>query len=271
MAEIAGSYYSENGVFREVNSLDPSVFSKGTVLYEVLRIWQGKALFLEDHMNRLQQSLKLSGYSYDVSIATIRELLSELTKINALTIGNVKVNIVFTEDQPVVYAFFIPYAYPNAGMYERGVTAEFFHASRNNPNIKKLNPEMISQVNAIIKERQLYDVLLVGDDGVITEGSKTNVFFIRNNEIYTAPGSLVLRGITREKVISLCNDQGIKIHEALLHKEKLSDFNAAFFSGTSPKILPIRSISGIEFHTDDPLVLKLMKVYDDLIDSYLQN
>ena len=51
----------------------------------------------------------------------------------------------------------------------------------------------------LISDNKLYEVLLVDRNGRITEGSRSNVFFVKGNKFYTGPSAMVLVGITRKK------------------------------------------------------------------------
>ena len=99
----------------------------------------------------------------------------------------------------------------------------------------------------------------------ITEGSKSNVFFIRKECVMTAPGDKVLKGITREKVISFCNKLNYKLIECPISIDTLPSMEAVFLTGTSPKILPVNRIDQITYSTGHPMMKNLMAAYDDLI------
>jgi len=272
MAELTGSYYSENFVFHEVSTFQPEFLRSGTVIYEVVRIIHGTALFLEDHINRLQTSVNLSGLKYPVSIAEIRGMIANLVLKNNTQLGNVKIILLFpNHNAPVLYAFFIPHSYPTPPMVEAGVETDFFKAERNDPNVKKLHPEMIQRVNAFISAEKLYDAVLIDESNAITEGSRTNIFFIQRETIFTPPADVVLKGITRQKIFELCSNLEITIIEQRISTNTLDEFRAAFFTGTSPKILPINRIAHIRFSVSDPLLQKLIKTYDQLITDYISN
>jgi branched-chain amino acid aminotransferase len=168
----------------------------------------------------------------------------------------------------VIYAYFIPHFYPTSEMYSQGVRADLFRAERTNPNVKKIFPEIRARVAEFILNKDIYDALLVDENDMVTEGSKTNVFFVKDQSLYTAPADTVLRGITREKIFDLCKQLHINIIEQPISINSLHDYEAAFFSGTSPRVLPIRSIAGHSYPASNPVVSRLMKAYDHLVASY---
>lgn len=270
--EYTGLYYSEDIQFKETSAFDLSVLNAGTVFYEVIRINDGTALFLEDHLQRLQASINSGGYKFHVSDPVIHYLLRNLIKRNNTANGNVKILVHFSEaGKPVIYSFFVPHFYPGQEMYSRGVSTSLYKAERQDPNIKKVRKEMSASIDSFIKSRGIYDVLLVDSDGNITEGSRTNVFFIQGDRLLTPPPEMVLKGVTRSKILILCNQLNIQLIETNISSSSLNNFDSAFFSGTSPKILPINRIDDYEFDSQNQLCRRLMKAYDELIAGYLGN
>ena len=120
------------------------------------------------------------------------------------------------------------------------------------------------RVKAIISG-DLYEVLLVNRDGIITEGSRSNVFFIKNGEVYTSPTDAVLPGVTRTMIIRILEEAGIPLHYSAVRQDELAGFDAAFISGTSPKVLPVANIGDIAYDVDDPVLRSIMARYDSLL------
>ena len=270
MAEHTGHYYSENTALKDIALLDPALFNKGISLYEVLRVQDSCCLFLEDHLQRLQESVHLSGFSYTVDLSRFRGLLGNLIYKNSLHQGNIKLVLHFTApDSPALYAYFIPHAYPVPTMYAEGVDTALFRASRSNPNVKRLVPEIREKINHILLTKNLYEVLLVKNNS-ITEGSRSNVFFIQGEKVITPPGDQVLKGIPRNKVIALCNKLNYKLFEKSVFTTQLREMDAVFLTGTSPKILGIRKIGSLVFSVANPIMNSLAEAYDALITAYIQ-
>lgn len=270
MSECIGLYYSENIVFKETSCFSDEEVQAGVVLYEVLRIVGSTALFLEDHIQRLQESVRLSGYSYSVSVPVIHYLLRHLIRRNELANGNVKIVLRFSGHQsPVLFTYIIPHAYPTPEMYQHGVETDLFLAERVNPNIKRMIPETRRRVMEFITAENLYDALLIDDEEQITEGSRTNIFVVRNHTVITPPAGQVLKGVTRSKVIELCNKLNYKLIEEPVSINSLNELEAAFFSGTSPGILPICRIANHRFVLPHPMVQALMQSYNEMLSDYL--
>jgi branched-chain amino acid aminotransferase len=83
-------------------------------------------------------------------------------------------------------------------------------------------------------------------NGCVSEGSGENLFVVRNGVLQTAAiGSSVLPGITRDSVLQIARDLGIKIIEQQIPRESLYIADEVFFSGTAAEITPIRSVDRI--------------------------
>ena len=83
-------------------------------------------------------------------------------------------------------------------------------------------------------------------NGYVSEGSGENVFLVKNSTLLTAPiGNSVLPGITRDSVLTIARDLGIKVVEQIIPREMLYIADEVFFSGTAAEITPIRSVDRI--------------------------
>ena len=87
-------------------------------------------------------------------------------------------------------------------------------------------------------------------NGYVSEGSGENLFVVRNGVLQTAPlGNSVLPGITRDSVLQIARDLGIKIVEQQIPRESLYIADEVFFTGTAAEITPIRSVDKITVGT----------------------
>ena len=156
-------------------------------------------------------------------------------------------------------------------MYVDGAKCGILRAERENPNAKVFQTSVRQKANKLISENDFYEVLLVDSLGRITEGSRSNVFFVKENQIITPLGNAVLLGITRQKTIQLAQSLGIDFLEKEVFFNELSTFDALFVTGTSPKILPVRQVGETLFNPQNKILQTLMNGYNTLIDEYVKN
>ncbi len=232
-----------------------------TSVYEVIRVINGKAVFLMEHYLRFAESCRIISQTNFPELEIFQNQIDKLIILNNTQIGNIRIDY-FTDS---LYLRFIPHSYPSAEMYKNGVEVMTFYAERTNPNAKVVQAMLREETVEFIRKNQIYEALLVNHNGEITEGSKSNVFFIRKGELYSAPLDDILHGITLLKVIEIANDEDIPIHFHPILKSELADFEAAFISGTSPNILPICTVDSVNFNPNEPLLRQIMVTYDKMI------
>jgi len=233
-------------------------------VYEVLRVINGIPLFLEDHLDRFYRSAEIAGKNIIYKADQIKTFLVELIKKNEVNEGNILISCKIN-----LKVFFIQHVYPDENMYREGVCCGLLHAERNNPNAKVFQTQVRNEANKMIHTESFYEVLLVDHSGLITEGSRSNVFFIRDNTLFTPPSGQVLLGITRQKTLQCSEILGINRIEEKIALSKIENFDAVFLTGTSPNILPVSKIGEMNFDVNNPLLRKLMKQFDLLVEEYV--
>lgn len=241
-------------------------FENAGGIYEVLRVESGVPLFAEDHLERFYKSATLAGKTIRFSQGEITRFIRGLIHENQVSAGNILLSC-----KEHLKAFFIPHKYPEPGWYENGVPCGVLKAERENPNAKVFQTPVRQQADELMETAGLYEVLLVDHFNRITEGSRSNVFFVKNDLLITPPGNEVLLGITRQKTIVLARQAGIPFNEQDVLLNDLPHFQAAFITGTSPKILPVAQIGECRFDPQNRLVQQLRGKYDELISDYINS
>ncbi|KUO72502.1 MAG: hypothetical protein APF77_12005 [Clostridia bacterium BRH_c25] len=247
-----------------------SANSSGTI-YEVVRVLSGVPLFLERHMERLEASAKLVGCSVSSIAGKIESSIRELIKVNGSPEKNIKI-IVYNlkSNTPDYMAYFIHSSYPSAEEYHNGVHVILLQEERTNPNAKVVNLRFKEKVSAAMSDSNAYEALLVNNENEITEGSRSNIFFVKGDTVLTAPKGNVLIGITRVCIFELCKELEIEIVERPVSVSTLDNMDGVFMTGTSPKLLPISTIDDMRFCSAGNHVIRaLMKGYDDMLDDYI--
>jgi len=255
-------YFVFNGEIKSIEEFIPSENEGG--IYEVLRVVNGVPLFLEDHLKRFWVSAKIAEKEIRFSENEIEHFLKKLIKKNKIRFGNILISC-----KTNLKIFYILHNYPLQEWYSNGVVCGTMHAERNNPNAKVFQTPVRQKANEMIAQKGFYEVMLIDHFGRITEGSRSNVFFVKGNQIVTPEGNRVLLGITRQKTILLAKKLGFNLYEKEVSISNLQTFEAAFITGTSPKILPIKQIDGILFNPQNEILQALIKNFDELIAGYI--
>ncbi|MBU2650014.1 MAG: aminotransferase class IV [Bacteroidetes bacterium] len=269
--DCIGDYFLYNQQAYPVNDFQQDFLTSGKSLYEVIRIIQRKPLFLEEHLDRLQRSAELSQLDILPPKNAIVQSMKTLCDINSLVNGNMK--LVFrTLNGNNDYIFFYDcHKYPQAEEYAKGVPVGIHYAERPDPNVKLVNMALRKASRQHMQEGGYYEVILVNRNEDITEGSRSNIFFISGKEVFTPPLSEVLPGITRQKIIDICEKRHIPLHEQTIPLSSISSFESAFITATSPKVLPLRSIGNTIFSVNNPITNTISQDYNKLIEMDLQD
>jgi branched-chain amino acid aminotransferase len=259
-----------NGLEMNSSELDSSVYYSDYSIYEVVRVIDRRAIFLDDHLERLKNSVKASSKNMLLEISDINVAVNKLIgKVN-LKNGNIKISFNYTSEANYSLIYFIDTLYPEPSLYESGVDTILFEAIRTRPGIKLVNYLLRSQIYDKLVMTGAYEAFLVNSENCITEGSKSNVFFIKDDIIITAPDGTVLPGITRKYIISLCKKHSIKLDCRCLKVNEIAEVESVFITGTSPKVLPVRSLDRHIFDIQNKQLRFLMSAYDDLIENYIR-
>jgi len=266
------SYYILNAELKNTCEFNPDLFENAQSIYEVIRIEEGIPLFLQDHIERFYHSMTLSNYTCSITEKQIRSRLKALVETNRVQTGLIKfVSINQPRAGKLFAAWIAPFFFPSADDYRLGVSMMSYHGTRENPNAKTSHQKIREKSNQLIKDNSVYEVMLFNEEGIISEGSRSNLFFVKGGILFTPHHSLVLKGVTRQKIIDLALESGIDVVEGAFRRNEISDFDALFITGTTPKVLPVYNIDTVPFEVSHPVIQHLSKKYNHLVAEYVRN
>lgn len=268
--ECTGQYFFLDGAVLQTGISDEPSAGEAA-FYEVIRTRNGVPIFFNDHMNRLTDGIS-TRYELSADIATeVRKGLDALIASELHGEINVRVTVTFTGQDHSLHICYISSLYPSPEKVREGVPLILYHAERFNPGVKMLNRRLRLSVNEELARRDAYEALLVNREGFITEGSRSNIFFVtEEGVIHTAPDSMVLSGITRRYVTEIIRSEGIPLVTDAVREDAMTGFRSAFLTGTSPMVLPVRSIEGQPFDVSNKLTLRLRDLYSEMVESSIR-
>lgn len=277
-------WYIENSEAKQIDALREDQVRAGESIYEVIRIIDGVPLFLESHLKRFINSSKLINKPMLLSVDEINLNIKRLLALNDVLAGNVKIVFNYSKEfKTYVHDentsgyksctslfYLVKHSYPTKEQYASGVDTIFFHRERNNPNAKVLNESLKAEVELCLNNSNVYEAILIDKNNNITEGSKSNIFMIKGDTVFTSRIESVLPGVTRGSIIDILTQNNIKFEEKDVSFKDIELMDALFITGTSPKVLPIRTVDGYVFQSSsNPLLLKIMQKYDEKIEKYI--
>jgi len=254
-----------NGRIIDKNTTNKLIEEDKTRIYEVIRVINNKPVFLLEHYERLVNSIKLSNLDTDINYDSFTNCIDLLISENDLRDCNIRVSFDLKEE-PLLFMYFVKSFYPDKSYYETGIHTITIIKERENPNIKKNAKSYRDEIDLLLKENEAFEAILVNFDKTISEGSKSNVFFVKGNSLITAEDNDVLLGVTRNKVLEIAENSNINIIKRKINLEEINSFDAAFITGTSNNVLPIKTINDILLKsTTNEVVITLMKEYEKII------
>jgi branched-chain amino acid aminotransferase len=222
---------------------------------------KGSPVFFYDHMERLATSVKLQKKEPLADVAALRKAILSLTRSDRKKETNLKIVFNYNVSSSNFLAYFIEPIYPSEEQYNNGVKGILFPAERKDPESKVINHKLRSAIYHKLILEGAYEALLVNDNNLITEGSRSNIFFMKGEILVTAPESLILNGITRKHILEICREHNIFVELECVRVEDIMNFDAVFMTGTSPVVLPFCCIDDKYFDVRQPLIVNLRKLY----------
>ena len=239
----------------------------GSSVFEGIRCYntaRGPAVFrLEEHVSRLFDSAKIYRMEIPYSQEEVCRAVLETIKVNGLQecyirpvafrgYGGIGV-LPFECPVDLVVAVWEWGKYLGPEALEKGVsvcTSSWNRMAPNTfPSLAKAGGNYLnSQLVKMEAVQNGYDEgIVLGTDGLVSEGSGENIFVIKNGTVYT-PSSVhaILPGITRHTAIELIREKGAKIVQRGIPREYLYIADEIFFTGTAAEITPVRAVDKME-------------------------
>ena len=227
----------------------------GDGIYEVIRIYDGSMFTATEHINRFYNSADKIKLVIPFTKDVFHKMLYDLIEANEVTTGQVYVQITrgasprqhqFPTDavEPVLTAYTKEVERPVSQM-ANGVAAKTVEDVRwLRCDIKSLNLLGNVMAKQEAHEAGCFEALLHRGD-LITEGSSSNMYGIKDGVLYTHPvTNLILNGITRNVILECCKEIGLPVVEEPMSLTTLYSNEEFFMSSTTAEIMPIIVIDG---------------------------
>lgn len=249
------------------NYIDLSINSEslnyGFSIFETLKLYDGKAQLLKEHINRLNNSLSSLNINYKLDIEITANDIEELICTLDVTKGAIKI---FVLENDGSYHTLISYSSRvyQAKLYKRGykvilsqyrtneLSAFTYHKTANyGDNILALRDA---------KSKGYDEVIFRNSKDFISEGSLSNIFIVKDDTVYTpCIESGILDGIMRKFVIKILEDLDIEIIEKQISLEELENADEIFLSNSLMNIMPVSTLDAKTYSLDKFKIYKKIK------------
>jgi len=293
MADLAeGKYIWKNGEMipwaEATTHILTHALHYGTAVFEGVRCYRtenGSAIFrLVEHLERLERSGSFVMMDIPYSVSELIDATVELIKANELRscyvrpiayrgYGSMGVN---PRPAPVDVAIAAwPWdAYLGEDALEQGMNAGISswrqRSVNSTPGAVKSSASYLNSGLAHMEalDHGYGEAILLGESGMVAEGSGENIFIVRRGALKTPPlADGVLEGITRDSIIQLARHFGLEVSETSLARTDLYGADEVFFTGTAAEVTPIASIDNrtIGNGKRGPITEKLQTAFFDVV------
>ncbi len=259
----------------------------GSAVFEGIRAYdtgKGPAVFrLKEHVERLFNSAKIIGmeaiYNYDQIFSGVKSVVSK-NELDSCYIrpllfygsGKMGLDTVGARIDCIIAAW--PWgSYLGEDGKSKGISAIFSSYTRHFP-VKDLNQAKVSgfYVNSTLAKMEALnkgfkEAIMLDLSGNIAECSGENIFLVKDNLLFTPTTNNCLEGITRNSVITIAKNEGLKVVEKIVSKEELLEADEIFLTGTAAEITPVTIVedkkigSGVVGQTTK----KIQQKYDNIV------
>ena len=236
-------------------------------IFDFFRILDGAPVFIEDHLNRLIASADKMALDLPWSRADIHNMIIALIRENHADRAGCRIVVTggFSEDgytpsTPNIYMMLHNLPAYDPTDWLKGCKLISSPYVRDVPSVKTINYVKSILVNKSVKSAGAVEVLYHWK-GIITECSRSNIFFVSPERSLITPAEGILSGITRKQVLDISDKLGIHIELRDIHMEELPWVSEAFITSSTRGVLPIIQIDDVIIGNGNPgeLTMSLAK------------
>lgn len=251
-------------------------------VYESIRTYNKKLFRYEDHIERLRRSLKETRIDFK-EFESLENITYELMIKNEIE-NEALVYLQVTRGSAIPRTHSFPKEKISPTLF---ISVKEFKEDieEQEKGVKVILQEDIRWLRCDIKSTSLLPVVLASQkateenaveailvrDGLLTEGTHTNFFAIKNETVFTAPKSrLILEGITRKVVLEFCEKFKVDFREEFISKDDLKSFDEFFITSTTKEITPVTSIDYWIINQGEPgkITKSLQAVFKKIAEDY---
>jgi len=265
-------------------SVYDSGFMMGDGVWEGIRLYNNKWLFLDEHIHRLYEGAKAIDLDINLTKDQLKNALFDTQKINKM-IDRAHARVMITRgikskpfqrpsyslDGPTIV---IIMEHSEDNIKREPITLATVSQIRGNPMVQDPKLNSHSKLNCILaciqaEKAGADEALMLDPLGFVSTTNSCNFFIVKGSEVWTSTGDYCMNGITRKKIIEICKLNQISIYEKNFSLVDVYSADEAFITGTLGSLVSVKSIDGrlIENKNNYSMTVKLLKLYEELTQS----
>ena len=245
-------------------------------VFEGIGVYNGKPLFLKEHLIRLKRSSEIMKLSLNYSIKNLEKICRKLVSKNRIRNGYIR-PIVFrsshsmSPETKLCKSQIAIAAWKWGKLFKkRALSLEISKYPKLNKSVYPVDAKSSGgyQTSVIARSNlegtKFDDCLMLDLKSYIAETSACNIFWIKKNVLYTPTESAILNGVTRRCVLKICKLNQIKYKTGNFKLKDIYSADYAFMTGTAAEIQPIKSIRNVKYKINSKLVNFLKIKYESI-------
>lgn len=237
-----------------LKSLTPGIL-KAKGVFETMRACRGQVALLGSHLKRMSRSLKVLKLASPASVSTIPEHIARLLKVNRLKNARVRVMVWQKNGRAHVAILCEPLKSPSVRQYREGFQGMLTNGHRRNTSepVKSLDYGIFREGLRKARAAGFDEALFLNYKGELVEGSRTNIFLVKDNCLFTPPiESGCLPGVTRQAVLTRARRLKLRCAAKTLKAQDLFEADEAFVTNALIGIMPLTRLGQKKIATGKP-------------------
>jgi len=270
-----------------VVSVYDSGFMLGDGVWEGLRLYNGTWAFIDEHMDRLFEAAQAIDLDIGLDRDGVKQALFDTQAANSMT-TDAHARLMVTRGVKVR-----PFQHPSLSRSGPTFVIIMEHSKPSIPRPIRLatvphmrglpmtqDPKLNShsKLNCILaciaaEKAGADEALMLDVNGFVNTTNACNFFVVKKGAVWTSTGDYCMNGITRQKVIDLCRDNGIPVYERNYSLVDTYSADEAFLTGTFGAQTPVGEIDGRVIGTGQmgPMTQRIRDLYKELVVRECQN
>ncbi len=245
-----------------------SGFAHGFGIFETMRITGGRLEFWQAHCERFLHSAKVFNLHGNLTEAAILAAIRKLVQSEKLRDGVVKLSLLSEGAESCCYVYSRSIKLPDESVRLQLNTQSVLNERSVLAGHKTHNYMEAMHLKQLAKSVGYFDQVRVNTAGFLTETSVANLFFVKDNILYTpALSTGILPGVIRAEVLKAARTHSIPVEEGHYPANSLITATTVFITNSSTGIVPVCSLTADDFDATytiaHPLVDTLQCALDD--------